>query len=229
MLIIKTIWLHTLNDFWPWVFMLLRHCHYKNTLKVVGMVTADFTLTIDLMISHFCLFLNTNILCGQDAVKKSWCMSLCGPQPMTPCSSILWPVKAQGSGFSLALMNHTASPSNLLVPGGPWYPCRLIPMPPSLLSPPLIYPLLPTTSLILLFSSPQGLVGLASTQSPSISSTSDIIRTEKSWEHSFPMILKWHHRHSGQAGWLVGQLAGWMTGWLAGPEKGELKCITYPD
>lgn len=150
---------------------------------------------------------------------------------------LIHPLACQGPGIRL-LTGLDESHCFPFQPSGPWrslvslspHSHASLPTQPSPQSPlPLIYPLLPTTSLILLFSSPQGLVGLASTQSPSISSTSDIIRTEKSWEHSFPMILKWHHRHSGQAGWLVGQLAGWMTGWLAGPEKGELKCITYPD
>lgn len=127
------------------------------------------------------------------------------------------------------------SPSNLLVPGGPRHPCRLIPipsLPPFLPSSPCILspspsPLLPShPPLFSLCSAPScpasspllspGLssAGLAFTQSPSISSTSDIIRTEKSWEHSFPMILKWHQGHSGPVGWLAGWLANWLVEWL---------------
>ena len=125
------------------------------------------------------------------------------------------------------------SPSNLLVPGGPRHPCRLFPTPPSLSSffsmhtVPISLSSSPFSSTpFSLCSAPScppsspflspGLssAGLAFTQSPSISSTSDIIRTEKSWEHSFPMILKWHQGHSGPVGWLAGWLANWLVEWL---------------
>lgn len=112
--------------------------------------------------------------------------------------------EAQGPGHSMVRMNHTLLPTY-------WSPKVLmtnpIPTPPSHI--PLIYPFPPSlcppphSS-----SSPSGSAGLASTQSPSISSTSDIIRTEKSWEHSFPMILKWHQGHSGPAAWLANWLVG---------------------
>lgn len=100
-------------------------------------------------------------------------------------------------------------------PPGPWrssappWPCSHSPSP----SHPTLSPsLCPSSSC-----SPLGSAGLASTQSPSISSTSDIIGTEKSWEHSFPMILKWHQGHSGPAVLLAGRPTGclndWVTGW----------------
>lgn len=157
------------------------------------------------------------------------CPSLALQQPPPSHQS-----SAQGSSLSQVLMNYTAplpifwslEVLNTLVV---WFPyvSSFSPCPSSVL--PLVYPFLSPCNALSCpppalppspTPPPQGSAGLASIQSPTISSTSDIIRTEKSWEHSFLMILKWHQGHSGLTGWLLGQLAGWITGWLAGHKKG---------
>lgn len=103
------------------------------------------------------------------------------------------------------------SSSNLLVPGAPQHPVALFPFLSTLSS--SLCPSLSSSC------SPQGPAGLASTQSSSISSTFDIIGTEKSWEHSFPMILKWHQGHSGL---LAKWLAEWLDDWLALKKRPEV-------
>lgn len=144
------------------------------------------------------------------------------PRPRDQASYWSWwitPLPFQPSGpwrSSTPLSPHSHSS----LPSRP-SPCLLSPSP--FLPLPLIYPFSPCSApscpqppSFSSSSSPQGSAGLASTQNPSITSTSDIIRTEESWEHSFPMILKWHQGHSGPGGWLAGWPTGWLDDWVTG-------------